>query len=1046
MKKLFSHSLRLLAFTLCFCFTLLASAQSLKVSGTVIDENGDPLAGATIAVKQQPSIAMATNLDGEFTLTVPSPDVDLIVSYIGYTAQTVAVKGRTELTIKMNPDDTMLDEVVVVGYGVQKKVTLTGSVSSVGSKDLLKAPMQNVSNLLTGKVTGLTSIQSSGQPGSDGTSMYVRGGTAVANSSGTGFVLTGPLVLVDGVERSMDYVNPNDIESISVLKDAAAAIYGIKGAQGVILITTKKGEGKPVISYSGSITATHNTAFPELLNASEYMYYKNKAREMDGLAPLYTADFQQEVLANDPNSPFGTTDWADLLFRTGWTQQHNVSASGSSERTRYYTSVGIMDQSGTIKETDYKRYNVRANLDITLAKNLTFSTNLSGIRTKRHWPGSSFSAQGEINPVRQLLNTAPIIKPYFDGYDQAWMDGDAINVNPIAAVHNSGYMNQERYIFNSSWKLEYDFKDIWKPLDGLKISAFFAYDYNQTTDRNFTSSYQLRSFDRNTCEPKLMWAYGIGKDGGFNRSSSGGESWQFRPSVSYNHTFGKHSVGALFLYEASKYYSETMTAYAMGFIATDPVDISLGSDKVNAANPSGSHQHTGIVSYVGRLNYDYDNKYLVEFAFRRDGSYVFSPDKRWGFFPSASLGWVLSREDFMKDIQWIDHLKVRGSYGQTGDNTTRAFQYNALFSQWNNSWMLGGAPTSQFSYTNAYIYRNLTWATTYTYNLGIEMNTFQNKLNAEIDLFYKDTHDLLEQTSGAYPGSLGSYFPAYANSGRVDSRGFEIALTHTLAPTRDFNYRLRGTISYARNKVLKKKVSDNAPYYRQQLGKPLGAVYGFRTDGLFQSQAEIDAYPAAPSGETLLGDIKYVDINGDGIISADGDYVQIGYGRIPEFNFSLSADFNYRDFYLTMLWQGVTHCDYALQGVYDTGVTAATTYTSAFTTGNSPRYLIEDAWTPENTNAKYPRLSSVSRYNNAWVSDWWIVNGEYLRLKNMQIGYNLPEKVLAKTPFSRVNVYLAGTNLLTFSHFPYADPESPSVSNGYYPQQKTYSFGLNVTF
>lgn len=1044
MKKGCIQFFRLFALLMCFCTSLLSFAQTSTVTGTVLDENGEPLIGATVSVDGNSQIASATDMDGRFALAIPSSEADITVTYIGYMPYKLKVKSGSNYTVTLTTDEQVLDEVVVVGYGVQKKVSTTGAISAVGSKDLLKAPMQNVSNLLTGKVSGLTSIQSSGQPGSDGTSMYVRGGTAV--SSGSSFVLTGPLVLVDGVERSMDYVNPNDIESISILKDASASIYGIKGAQGVILITTKKGEGKPIINYSGSVTATQNTAFPDLLNAEEFMYYKNKARLMDGLSPLFSAAVQQEVLSNRPDSPFGTTDWADMLFRTGFTHQHNISASGSTERVKYYTSIGIMDQNGTIKETDYQRYNVRANLDIAVAKNLTFTTNLSGIRTKRHWPGSSFSAQGEINPVRQLLNTAPIIKPYYDGYDQAWMDGDVINVNPIAAVHKSGYMNQERYVFNSTSRLEYSFKDIWQPLDGLKISATFSYDYNQTTDRNFTSSYQMRSFHRETLVPNIMWAYAIGKDGGFNRSSSGGESWQFRPQIEYNHTFDKHTVGALFLYEASKYYSETMTAYGQGYIASDPVDVSLGSDKVNAADPSGSHQHTAVVSYVGRFNYDFDDKYLFEFAFRRDGSYVFSPQNRWGFFPSVSAGWVLTRENFLKENSWLDFLKLRLSYGVTGDNSVTPFLYNSTFTQWNNSWMLGGTPTAQFSPSNTYVYNSLTWAKTHTYNVGVEIHTMQNKLNAEIDVFYKDTRDLLEAASGVYPPSLGGYYPSYSNSGRVDSRGFEVTLSHALAPTKDFNYRLRGSLSFARNKVLKKKVGDNAPYYRQQLGQPLGAVYGFKTDGLFQTQEEIDQYPAAPSGETLPGDIKYVDINGDGIISSAYDYVKIGYGRIPEFNFALTADFNYRDFYLSMVWQGVTHCDYALQGVYDSGTTAATTYTSAFTSGNSPRYLVEQAWTPENTDAKYPRLSSVSRYNNAWVSDWWIVNGEYLRLKNLQIGYNVPAKALSKTPFSRVNVYLAGTNLITFSHFPYVDPESPSVSNGYYPQQKTYSLGLNVSF
>ncbi|MDE6449545.1 MAG: SusC/RagA family TonB-linked outer membrane protein, partial [Muribaculaceae bacterium] len=278
------------------------------------------------------------------------------------------------------------------------------------------------------------------------------------------------------------------------------------------------------------------------------------------------------------------------------------------------------------------------------------------------------------------------------------------------------------------------------------------------------------------------------------------------------------------------------------------------------------------------------------------------------------------------------------------------------------------------------------------------------------------------------------------------NRGFELTLTHQNQVTKDFGYRVRGALSFARNKVLKMKVSDNAPYARQLLGQPYGSRFGFKTLGLFQSYEEIADYPKAPSGETLPGDIKYLDVNGDGIISSDHDYVKIGYGQLPEYNFSFNIDLNYRDFYLTTLWQGVAHCDYALQGVYDNGTTASTVYTSSFGTGNSPKYLIEGAWTPDNPDAKYPRLSTVPRFNNAWVSDWWVVNGNYLRLKNIQVGYNVPAKVLDKTPFSMINVYLAGSNIWTLSHFKYIDPESPSVSNGFYPQQATYTFGLNVTF
>lgn len=1022
----------------CLTVSVAVAQNSVQVTGTVLDELGEPMVGATVSVVGQPTSVCATDLDGKFSLKTPSLKGKLHVTYVGYKPATVDMAGRDNVSIKMDVDNTTLDEVVVVGYGMQKKVTLTGSVSSIGSKDLLKAPMQNVSNLLTGKVSGLTSVQASGQPGADGTTMYVRGYT--------NFNAPGPLVLVDGVERNMDYVNPNDIESISVLKDAAAAIYGVKGANGVILITTKQGDGAPVISYGTSLSAVTNTAFPEYLNASEFMYYKNKALMMDGLAPLYTADIQQKVLANDPDSPWGETNWFDLIFRTGFTQQHNLSASGSTGKVKYYTSFGYLDQQGTVKETGFKRYNLRTNLDITVAKNLTFTTNVAGYRTSRNWPGASFSKQGEINPIRQASNTAPIIKPTWNGYDLAWKEGSAINVNPYAALYKSGYMNQERYVLNSTWKLEYDFSDIWSPLKGLKASAFFAYDYNQTTDRNYSNPYTLYCFDNQTLATSIENAYGIAKDGTFNRSTSGGESWQFRPQVNYFREFGRNTVSALFFYEANRYYSETMTAYARGLITPDPVDISMGTDKVNATPPSGSHQHTGMVSYAGRANYAWDDRYLLEFAFRYDGSYVFAPENRWGFFPSASAGWVISRENFMKNIQWLNNLKLRASYGENGDNSVTPFLYNNLFGQANNSYVLGGSPVAQFYASQAYVYRNLTWAKTKTVNIGFDFSALQNKIGAEVDIFYKKTVDILEGSSGAYPTSLGGYYPAYGNTGEMDNRGIEIALNHNLVVTKDFNYRLRGIFSFARNKVLKRKVSDSYPNYRAILGQPMGARYGFHALGLFQTQEQIDNYPAAPSGETLPGDIMYQDVNGDGIISSAYDYVKIGYGQVPEMNFSLSADFNYRDFYLNMLWQGVTHCDYQLQGVYDSGTTASTVYTSSFGTGNSPRYLIENAWTPENPNAKYPRLSTVPRFNNAWVSDFWVVNGEYLRLKNLQLGYNVPTKALSHTPFTRVNVYLAGSNLWTLSHFKYIDPESPSVSNGYYPQQRTYSFGLNVSF
>ena len=361
--------------------------------------------------------------------------------------------------------------------------------------------------------------------------------------------------------------------------------------------------------------------------------------------------------------------------------------------------------------------------------------------------------------------------------------------------------------------------------------------------------------------------------------------------------------------------------------------------------------------------------------------------------------------------------------------------------------VFGNQPTSQFYSTNPYLYRNLKWASTDNYNLGLDVELWEGKLGAEITVFYKLTKDILESQGGTYPSSLGVYYPSFVNSGEVENKGFELSLRHSNFLNDDWSYRLDGHIAYAKNKTLSRIISDNSPNYRAVIGESIGVRYGFEAVGLFQSLEEMDDYPAAPSGFLRPGDLKYRDVNGDGVISSEYDYVKVGYGAIPEFNFALNMGLNYKNLGLSMLWQGVTHTDYELSGVYNSGVVSSTVYTSHFSSnGNSPYYLTEGAWTAENTDAKYPRLSTVGNGNNAWQSSWWVVNGEYLRLKNINLSYNVPSNLLSKTPLSAVNIYLAGTNLLTLSHFKYADPESPSVSNGYYPQQKTYSLGLNVTF
>ena len=1015
------------------------TVQRYVVKGIVKSTSGKIIQGAIIRIPALGDEVVA-DVDGNFEISVNQESVDIEVSFLGFKTYKARVDANKNLSIVLVEDLNEMDEVVVVGYGKQKKSHLAGAVSQIDAKELTAAPMQNISNMLTGKLPGLTSIQSSGKPGEDGTALYVRGVNSFAGSNG-------PLILVDGVPRLIDYVNPNDVESVTVLKDAAAAIYGIQGANGVILITTKKGElGKAKISYDGSSTLTQNTAMPEMLNASDYMYWHNKARSMDGLTPLWTADIQNKVMQNDSTSIWGQTDWMDKVFRTGHTQQHNISANGGTERTRYFTSLGIMDQEGTLINTDYRRINFRSNLDVEVAQKLKLIANVAAFRADRDWPGTAIAGQAEFSPIRQAINSIPIIKDQYNGLPTAW-NGAIYNVNGYAALTESGYQKQTAWNFDTNIKLEYDFAGISDVLRDLKVSILGSYNYTNTVNMNYDRFYQLYTVNQYFNEV-VAGASGYSQDNVFSKSASWGDSYLWRPEINFQRDFGQHYVGALLLFEARKNYSNTMTGTKRGYYSDEPVDLSLGS--ILPENPiSGSHVYSGgQTSYVGRFNYVYDSRYIAEFAFRYDGSYIFAPGNQWGFFPSASVAWVMSRENFFNKLpDNISNLKLRASYGKSGNDAVSPFQHNSLFGLANNSMIFGDRAVGQFYSLNPYLYRNLKWASTDNYNVGFDIDFWGQKLGFEFNAFYKLTKDILESQGGNYPSSLGGYFPSFVNSGKVENKGFEVSIKHVNSINSDWSYNLRADIAFARNKVLSRIVSDNRPNYRAVIGESIGARYGFEALGLFQSVAEIDQYPSAPSGFLRAGDLKYQDVNGDGIISSEFDYVRIGYGAIPELNFALNLGAQYKNLSLSMLWQGVSHVDYELSGVYNSGVTASTVYTSYFpSNGNSPYYLIEGAWTEENSNAKYPRLSTVSNGNNAWQSSWWVVNGEYLRLKNLNLTYRLPEHILTKTPFSNVSVFLAGSNLLTFSHFKYVDPESPSVSNGYYPQQKTYSLGLNVTF
>ena len=1033
-----------LIFSLFLAFIPYADAQALKVTGVVKNNTGGAEAGVVVFLKTDNSVGAMTDTEGRYSISVPSKDAVLVFSLLGFKTAEVPVSGRATVNVVLEPDATSLDEVVVVGYGTQRKQFVVGSVSQATSKDLLKAPTSDVQSMLTGRLAGMTNIQKTGTPGEGNNTMLVRGLSTFNNS--------GPLVIVDGVPRTMNNINPNDIATVSVLKDAAtAAIYGVQAANGVILITTKSGaQGKANISYDGSVTFSTNTAVPDLMNAQEYIYWHNKAKEMDGQEPYWTED---KIALMKEMGVYGETDWFSEIYKDyGLTQQHNISASGGTDKIRYYASLGLMDEDGILRNTEYSRYNVRTSIEADLAQNLKFTMNVAGNYTDRLWPGLNFKSQSEFSPITQAYYAVPCVaSTYTDPatgqtYPLGFTNG-TYTYNSGAAL-DTGYQNQVSYRAEVSSKIEYDFQAI-PFLQGLKASVFMGYNYLHTTDRNFLEAYTIYKYNPKGMTVLPQTSLGISETN-FNRSSSLGTNLMIRPQVTYDREFGKHNVSALFLFERYNSYSETMTGYKKGYFSDYPVDISTGMTD-QAPYTSGSFSHSGMASFAGRLSYAYDKRYLAELTMRADGSYKFAPEDRWGYFPSLALGWVISEEGFMDGVSFIDHLKLRTSAGVLGSDDTGEYLYMQTYSSTGSSYsyVWDGAAKSAF-YTSGYVHKGLTWSRTNTYNIGLEARAFNNRLSFEFDWFYKHTKNILEYGSSTYAPSLGGNNPSWDNSGEVDNRGFDMTINWGDAFASGWSYNLTGIVGWSRNRVLKKKIADDHPSYRAILGQPMGSIYGFNALGLFQTQEQIDNYPTAPSGWLELGAIMYEDVNGDGKIDSTHDYVKIGRSSIPEMTFSFNAEVSWKDLSLSVLLQGATLCNYQLNGCYNNGNTDGTMFTRQFYGGgNSLLHLVSDSWTPENTDARYPRLSASTNANNAWASSWWVVDGSYLRVKNVQLSYSLPKTLLNRGKnggIDRVRVYAAGTNLFTFSAYKYMDPENPGINNGYYPQQRTFSFGLNLTF
>lgn len=1016
------------------------SSKQKQIKGVILDTTGEAIIGANVVIKGL-NRGVISGLDGSFTIEATDNDV-LQISYIGYIQQDIKIGNKNSFKIVMHEDSQKLDEVVIVGYGSQRKINVTGAISQVDAKELKTAPSGNLSSMLQGRLPGLITKQSSGQPGADGASLAIRGFSTLGYSA--------PLVIVDGIERAFPNVNPEEIESITVLKDAtSAAVYGVRAANGVILVTTKRGTiQKPTVTLNTSASISTNTNFPNFLNGPDYAYWYDKAEELDGIPSdnrRFTRDEIDRITNGDPQGVYGSTDWFDLLFKNyAPTYTNNISLNGGNDNIKYFVSLGAYNQNGIIDRTSYDRYNVRANIDANVIDNFSLSVNIAAEEGKNKEPGLT---AGIGNSYSSIFSQAMLVYPFIpaftsDGKYNGTQNIGNGNQSPLAARDLSGQQITRNSRFEGSITAKYsipfvkglDFKvnaayDKGYSLKKVEFMPFLINVWNQST-RKFGETYGRHALDGEATVEQ--WFSDIA-------------TTTIQSSANYSNKFGKHSVSGLLLYEYASSFGQGMSSGKKKFPILDIPDLSFG-EEIESTLIKGGHSSSYRAGYVTRLNYSFDEKYLFEFTGRIDGSPRLPKKNRWGFFPGVALGWRISNESFFKDnVSFIDNLKIRASVGKLGNDAIGDFAYVRTMSLGKDPVVMFGTSLGRPLSVDRVPNENIKWETTTSYNLGLETDMWNGLLGIEADAFYMVTKDILQSQGGLMPPSLGGYFPATLNSGIVDNRGIELVVNHR-NKIGQVNYSLRGNVSWARNKIIETTEDPNIPEYRRQTGKPMGQKYGYIAEGIFQTEEEISK--SALYGPTLPGDVKLKDLNGDGRITDDQDRTLIGKSNVPEMIFGLNMAANWNGFDVNLFFQGAAMCDVSMCGYYsDRGFSDNTFYTKPFfADGNAPYFLVENSWRPDNTNAKYPRLGVALRSNGTPSSSFWLRNGDYLRLKNAQIGYSIPSGITERLNLEKVRLYVSGSNLFTLDHLEYLDPEMPDVNQGYYPQQRVIEFGLNLTF
>lgn len=988
--------------------------------GLVKDATGESVIGASVVVKGTTN-GTITDFDGNFSLDgIKKGDV-IVISYVGYQTQEIKWNG-SPLNVILKEDSKTLSEVVVVGYGTQKKANLSGSVAMVDSKELENRPIQNVSSGLQGLMPGVAITGTNGAPGQDAGKIRVRG-IGTLNEAG-------PYILVDGIETgTLSAVDPNDIESISVLKDAAsAAIYGSKAANGVVLITTKRGKtGQTKISYSGYLSFQNATNMIERMGSYEYASLLNQALEAEGMSKRFNdTELQKFKDGNDPLYP--DTDWYDLAYKTGVQHRHNVNINGGSENVKYMASLGYLNQTGILPNAGREQFNARTNLDMKINKRLSARMNLSFIKNDYSDASSAYYGGSSDQIIRQLNLIAPWIVARYD--DGTW--GTISDGSPIAWLDSGMKVNRDNYNFSGMAAVDYEI------FDGLKLTLQGAY-VNNLQNYNYFQKY-IKYNENKESDPSQL-------DERFYKW----DRTNYDALLNYNKNFGKHNIKGLLGWHTEKYNYKYQKAVRKKFPNNELTDMNAGD--ASTQSNEGYTAELAMISWFARINYDFAGKYLLEANIRADASSRFAEGHRWGYFPSFSGAWRISEEAFMESAKdsWLSGLKIRASWGQLGNQDALSGSNNDYYPALNtynldSKYAFGGSLNSGY-YQRKYRLETISWEKASTWGVGVDFTLF-NKLNGSLDYYNRKTTGIIMDVTVPKEFALDAYKD---NVGSMRNSGIEINLSYN-TKIGQVDFGIAGNFSYNKNEILDLGGGDPNKYLdatngysqRNKVGEAMNSYYIYRADGFFNSQEEADAYTAKygnPFGKTFkAGDLRYVDTNKDGKLTAD-DREYCG-SSDPKIIYGFNINAGWKGIDLSLMFNGAAGVKRLFDG-YEV-------YGNFSGDAAHPATIWRDAWTPDNHNASMPRIfydTNSASSSRSVQSDFWLQDTSYLRLKNLQLGYTLPKGWLNSVGVENIRIYYSVENLLTFDKMKInIDPESTSQRLSSYPLLRTHAFGVNVTF